>query len=64
MRAFLSISTSFVVWFSVPYVFSDDTVNLSGSLKGKLIGVEEVSIVEVELTGDPQYYVLYHSASW
>ncbi|MAS93588.1 MAG: hypothetical protein CMO55_10385 [Verrucomicrobiales bacterium] len=64
MRAFLSISTSFVVWFSVPYVFSDDPVNLSESLKGRLVGIEEMSIVEVELTGDPEYFVFYHSASW
>ena len=64
MRAFLSVSASLVVWYSVSYAVSDDLVSLPESLKGKLIGIDEVSIVEGELTGDPEYYVLYHSASW
>ncbi len=34
------------------------------ALKGKLIAQEDGKIVEAELTGDPEYYVLYHSASW
>jgi len=41
---------------------SDDKV--ASALKGKLIGLKEGGIVDAELTGNPEYYVLYHSASW
>ena len=41
---------------------SDDKV--AAVLKGKLIGLKEGAIVDAELTGNPEYYVLYHSASW
>ena len=41
---------------------SDNEV--AAALKGKLIGLEEGGIVDAELTGNPEYYVLYHSASW
>ncbi len=34
------------------------------SLKGKLVKIENGEAVEATLSGDPEYYVLYHSASW
>ena len=34
------------------------------ALKGKLIGLKDGEIAAAQLTGNPQYYVLYHSASW
>jgi len=37
---------------------------VSAALKGKLIGLKGGEIAAVQLTGNPQYYVLYHSASW
>ena len=40
------------------------TDKVSGALKGKLIGLKDGEIAEAQLTGNPQYYVLYHSASW
>lgn len=40
------------------------TDKVSGLLKGKLIGLKDGEIAEAQLTGKPQYYVLYHSASW
>ena len=33
-------------------------------LKGKLIGLKEGNIADAELSGNPEYYVFYHSASW
>ncbi|MFP6874822.1 MAG: hypothetical protein VCA55_15080 [Verrucomicrobiales bacterium] len=40
------------------------TDKVSAALKGKLIGLKDGEIAEAQLTGNPQYYVLYHSASW
>ncbi len=40
------------------------TSKVSAALKGKLIGLKDGKIAEAQLTGNPQYYVLYHSASW
>jgi hypothetical protein len=37
---------------------------VAASLKGKLIGLKGGDIADAELTGNPEYYVLYHSASW
>ena len=37
---------------------------VSTVLQGKLIGLKDGGIAEAELTGSPEYYVLYHSASW
>ena len=37
---------------------------VSTALQGKLIGLKDGGIAEAELTGSPEYYVLYHSASW
>ena len=37
---------------------------VSAALKGKLIGLKDGEIAAAQLTGNPQYYVLYHSASW
>ena len=33
-------------------------------LKGKIVQVKEGEVAAAELAGDPEYYVLYHSASW
>lgn len=41
---------------------ADDKV--SATLKGKLIVAQEDKIVDAELKGAPEFYVLYHSASW
>ena len=38
--------------------------SIADSLKGKLVAAKDGEIVDVELKGDPEYYVLYHSASW
>ena len=38
--------------------------SIAASLKGKLIQADGEKIVEAELKGDPEYFVLYHSASW
>ena len=43
---------------------ADEKKSIADSLKGKLIEVKDGEIVDVELKGDPEYYVLYHSASW
>jgi len=47
---------------------SEDTgtasIDIPSELDGKLIAAENDEIVEAELTGDPEYYVFYHSASW
>jgi hypothetical protein len=40
------------------------TSKVSAALKGKLIGLKDGEIAAAQLTGNPQYYVLYHSASW
>ncbi|MCP4847881.1 MAG: hypothetical protein GY899_08045 [Verrucomicrobiaceae bacterium] len=37
---------------------------VSAALEGKLIGLKDGGIAEAKLTGRPEYYVLYHSASW
>lgn len=41
-----------------------ETVDVAASLKGKLVALKGDEVVDAELTGDPEYYVLYHSASW
>lgn len=39
-------------------------LDVAALLKGKLVGQVDGSVTDVELTGDPEYYVLYSSASW
>ena len=34
------------------------------TLKGKLIAAKDGKVADAELAGSPEYYVLYHSASW
>ena len=34
------------------------------TLKGKLVKVKGGAATDYELTGNPEYYVIYHSASW
>lgn len=46
----------------VSAVGEDSTV--AEKLKGKLIQVKDGEVVEAAITGAPEYYVLYHSASW
>ena len=41
-----------------------EAVDIAASLKGKLVALQGDEVVDAELTGDPEYYVLYHSASW
>jgi len=43
---------------------AEETVDIPAALDGKLVAAQDGSIVEATLTGDPEYYVLYHSASW
>jgi len=33
-------------------------------LKGKIIQVQDGEVAEAALAGSPEFYVLYHSASW
>lgn len=33
-------------------------------LKGKIIQVQDGKVAETTLKGSPEFYVLYHSASW
>ena len=37
---------------------------VANALKGKLVKVADDKVADYELTGAPEYYVLYHSASW
>lgn len=39
-------------------------LDVAALLKGKLVGLVDGSVTDVELTGDPEYFVLYSSASW
>ena len=34
------------------------------ALNGKLVKIEDGKAVPATLGGDPEYFVLYHSASW
>lgn len=38
--------------------------SIADALKGKLIAAKDGEIADFEIKGDPEYYVLYHSASW
>lgn len=39
-------------------------LDVAGLLEGKLVGLVDGAITEIELTGDPEYFVLYSSASY
>tara|TARA_R110002096_G_scaffold16106_10_gene54998 strand:- start:8849 stop:9046 length:198 start_codon:yes stop_codon:yes gene_type:complete len=43
---------------------SADSSKVAEALNGKLVKIEGDSAVEATLSGDPEYYVFYHSASW
>jgi len=43
---------------------AEESADIPAAFEGKLVAAQDGEIVEAELTGDPQYYVLYHSASW
>ncbi|NNE93027.1 MAG: hypothetical protein HKN23_15385 [Verrucomicrobiales bacterium] len=42
----------------------DGKIDVAATLKGNLIEAKDGKVAEAELKGDPEYYVLYHSASW
>lgn len=37
---------------------------VAAALSGKLVRLEDGAAVTTAIQGDPQYFVLYHSASW
>jgi len=37
---------------------------VASALSGKIVHIENGNAVPAEITGDPEYFVLYHSASW
>lgn len=41
-----------------------ETSKVAEALDGKLVKIEGDSATEATLSGDPEYYVFYHSASW
>ncbi len=43
---------------------SATTSKVAAQLNGKLLKAADGKSVEAKLTGDPEVYVLYHSASW
>ncbi len=43
---------------------SASTSKVAKVLKGKLVKVKDGKVADHELTGKPEYYVLYYSASW
>lgn len=41
-----------------------DESAVAEKLKGKIIQLKDGEVAEASLAGAPEYYVLYHSASW
>lgn len=41
-----------------------DDAAVAEKLKGKIIQIKEGKAAEATLEGSPEFYVLYHSASW
>ena len=37
---------------------------VAGKLGGKLVAVKDGKLVDHKLSGSPEFYVFYHSASW
>jgi hypothetical protein len=37
---------------------------VASALDGKLVKIENGAVVAAAIQGDPEYFVLYHSASW
>ena len=42
----------------------ENKIAVSEELKGRLMVVADGKVVDFDLSGDPEYFVLFHSASW
>ena len=60
----LAAFAAFTLGTATSALAEQEAVDIAASLKGKLIALQGDEVVDAELTGDPEYYVLYHSASW
>lgn len=60
----LAAIAAFSIGSAAPAFAEKDAEGIASSFKGKIIALEDGEIVEAELKGDPEYFVLYHSASW